>query len=299
MLRHKAAGRPHLPSLATPRKRSTCGVATGADEDLYNTPLHVGALFIILAVSTLACSFPMMAARLPSLRVPAYFFFVVRHFGTGVLIATAFVHLLPTAFILLGDPCLSGFWTDDYPAMPGAIALAGIFLVTVVEMVFHPSRRIRPTPAAENHCHLEATADREADAQDTTPPQEDSTVPLRAMGHLAGRSSSIGRSLSRIDQPGGPDQISPIDRQTVKIPPDLTVDEGNTDSSIDVLTPEQKHRKAVLQCVLLEVGILFHSVFIGITLSVSIGNEFIVILIAIAFHRKRVEWSLVIQYLVD
>ncbi|KAI1040065.1 hypothetical protein LB505_008294 [Fusarium chuoi] len=50
------------------------------------------------------------------------------------------------------------------------------------------------------------------------------------------------------------------------------------------LTPEQQQRKELLQCVLLELGILFHSVFIGMALSVSIGNEFIILLIAIVFH---------------
>lgn len=52
------------------------------------------------------------------------------------------------------------------------------------------------------------------------------------------------------------------------------------------LTPEQQQRKELLQCVLLELGILFHSVFIGMALSVSIGNEFIILLIAIVFHRE-------------
>jgi zinc transporter ZupT len=36
---------------------------------------------------------------------------------------------------------------------------------------------------------------------------------------------------------------------------------------------------------LLEAGILFHSVFIGLALSVSTGPAFIVLLIAIAFHQ--------------
>ncbi len=48
----------------------------------------------------------------------------------------------------------------------------------------------------------------------------------------------------------------------------------------------QKHQKAVLQCMLLEMGILFHSVFIGMALSVSVGKQFYVLLIAITFHRK-------------
>lgn len=48
----------------------------------------------------------------------------------------------------------------------------------------------------------------------------------------------------------------------------------------------QNHKKALLQCLLLEIGILFHSVFIGMALSMAIGNEFIVLLIAITFHRE-------------
>jgi zinc transporter ZupT len=56
-------------------------------------------------------------------------------------------------------------------------------------------------------------------------------------------------------------------------------------AQMPALTPEQQQRKELLQCVLLEVGILFHSIFIGMALSVSIGNEFIILLIAIVFHQ--------------
>lgn len=51
------------------------------------------------------------------------------------------------------------------------------------------------------------------------------------------------------------------------------------------LTPQQKHKKALLQVALLEMGILFHSVFIGMALSVTGGPSFIVLLIAIVFHQ--------------
>lgn len=61
--------------------------------------------------------------------------------------------------------------------------------------------------------------------------------------------------------------------------------EGHTLSMAELAT-SQTLRKARLQCVLLEVGILFHSIFIGMALSVSIGSEFVILLIAIAFHRK-------------
>ncbi|KIW85555.1 hypothetical protein Z517_00947 [Fonsecaea pedrosoi CBS 271.37] len=230
------------------RKRSTCP-DDSANEDLYNTPLHVGALFIILLVSTLACSFAMLASRFPGLRLPAHFFFVIRHFGTGVLIATAFVHLLPTAFISLGDPCLTGFWNDDYPAMPGAIALAGIFLVILVEMIFHPCRRIRPRP--EGH----PTGDHAlTDTSHGNPSQTDPTGPLRDMGPLVGKQSSIGRSLSRVNDARDVDQIEEMNSSKVNARPSSHGEhDGTSAEPMRTLTRDQKLRKARLQCVLLEI----------------------------------------------
>jgi hypothetical protein len=123
--------------MTTPGKPSCESVSNLSS---YNTPLHVGAIFIILFVSFTACAFPLIVVRFPRLRIPPTFLFIVRHFGTGVLIDTAFVHLLPTAFISLTDPCLPKFWNEDYPAMAGALALAAVFLIAVVEMVFSPGK---------------------------------------------------------------------------------------------------------------------------------------------------------------
>lgn len=48
---------------------------------------------------------------------------------------------------------------------------------------------------------------------------------------------------------------------------------------------EAQNKKLLLQCLLLEAGILFHSVFIGMALSVATGTSFIVLLVAISFHQ--------------
>lgn len=44
-------------------------------------------------------------------------------------------------------------------------------------------------------------------------------------------------------------------------------------------------QRQLLQCLLLEAGILFHSVFIGMALSVATGTSFVVLLVAICFHQ--------------
>ena len=48
---------------------------------------------------------------------------------------------------------------------------------------------------------------------------------------------------------------------------------------------EQNPQRLFLQCLLLEAGILFHSIFIGMAVSVAQGTQFVVLLIAICFHQ--------------
>lgn len=249
--------------------------------DEYDVPLHVGALLIIMFVSTAACLFPLVAQRIPRLRIPDAVFFAIRHFGTGVLIATAFVHLLPTAFECLNDPCLGAFWAEDYQPMPGAIALAGVFFVIVIEMVFSPARHIPscPQPPAD----AAGTGNRSRASMYGSASQPGTPVERRSIelshqddqvtpqGQLtpANAEGAVAAGL----EPKGPGAGAPRSRDAEMLTP------------AHFLTEEQKLKKHILQCVLLEVGILFHSVFIGMALSVSIGNEFVILLIAIAFHR--------------
>ena len=49
--------------------------------------------------------------------------------------------------------------------------------------------------------------------------------------------------------------------------------------------PNQDPQKMFLQCLLLEASILFHSIFIGMAVSVATGTAFVVLLIAICFHQ--------------
>jgi zinc transporter 1/2/3 len=242
---------------------ASCQTGSAYDPEGYNLGLHVGALFVVLAVSSLACAFPLLVLRFPRLRIPAAVLFIVRHFGTGVLLATAFVHLLPTAFTSLGDPCLSGFWTDDYPAMPGAIALLAIFLIAGIEMTFSPEKRCCAAPM-------------EAGTGVIAMPGGTHCRTVAEDGRCGSIEGQLGNSPVITRPPTGSDKNHDH--------PDAKFD-ADADAKI-TLTTEQEHRKAFLQCVLLEIGILFHSIFIGMNLSVSAGREFVILFIAIVFHRK-------------
>jgi zinc transporter 1/2/3 len=111
---------------------------------------------------------------------------------------------------------------------------------------------------------------------------------LRDMGPLIGRSASISRAIGRLGE-GNEEVIRVVSAPDIQAchEKDNRAIHEDTERSDDTfaLTPEQKQRKETLQVYLLEMGILFHSVFIGMSLSVSVGSEFVILLIAIVFHR--------------
>src|SRR5699024_8679225 len=97
--------------------------------------------------------------------------------------------------------------------------------------------------------------------------------------------SSIGQGLSQLDQIHQLAERNDA-AQVSKQEDNTAIQDSGAESLSEVqLSPEMKLRKERLQCVLLEMGILFHSVFIGMALSVSVGTDFIVLLIAIIFHQ--------------
>ncbi|KAF8445406.1 Zinc/iron permease [Terfezia claveryi] len=267
------------------RSSLVCGGGKLKGDD-YNLGLHVMALFVVLTQSTLACAFPLIAKKFRWLRIPPTFLFYARHFGTGVLIATAFVHLLPTAFISLNDPCLPKIWNQDYPAMPGAIAMAAVFFVTIVEMIFargHMCGGNLAGPAVD----VERGTGKSKRTRVTDPIPEEESYDKSAIGGveqagfgMAGNRRSRSHSMSR--------GLRALAEQQAQAYGEKDLNLINTNNNMDrpvILTPEQIHKKALLQCLLLELGILFHSVFIGMALSVTGGPEFLVLLLAIIFHQ--------------
>lgn len=303
--------------------RPQCG-SSGKVQN-YDLGLHVFALFLILFLSILACAFPIAAKKIPGIPVPRRALFLSRHFGTGVLLATAFVHLLPTAFMSLTDPCLSPFWNEGYPAMAGFIAMVSMFVVVGIEMFFATKG------AGHSHGSDYITVSDEAD---TTTGDRDSLHSTKAgLGHLrpdagargrysdylnGGEGSSINGSSVALISPASPafpdkrQKDGPTDEEDCDLelddyePPEET-DEGRqgisgTGSHMPRngqappphghghlspagLSEYQKQQRALLQCLLLEAGILFHSIFIGMAVSVATGTAFVVLLIAISFHQ--------------
>ncbi|KAI9891018.1 MAG: hypothetical protein M1814_003369 [Vezdaea aestivalis] len=276
-------------------KRPACG--SGDSKASYNTALHVIALIIILTLSTLACGFPILVRHFPSLPVPHKFLFLSRHFGTGVLIATAFVHLLPTAFVSLTHPCLPPFWNKGYPAMAGLIAMTSVLTVVGIEMFF--------ATKGAGHIHggdYGSVPEEEGLAKN----QNGNAKPghHRQTSFRPFRQAKLGNGSPVVEDERSREGSSRglMDEELLQHSPAVNDNDKFHDSEddldLDELDPQTRQvtsepttpqgpsqKKALLQVMLLEAGILFHSVFIGLALSVSTGPPFVVLLIAISFHQ--------------
>ena len=259
-----------------------------------------------------ACSFPIIVRRFPDLPIPVphRFLFLSRHFGTGVLIATAFVHLLPTAFSSLLDPCLPSFWNEGYPAMPGLIAMVSVLTVVGIEMFFatrgaghmHGSEydAVSDEHGSQGHTHTNGGLKRPSRARSQSlRPFRDTGFHEREEDHIPlCRTSGSTENLvpkSTIPQSPAIPNGTLHDADTSDHDSDLDLDDLDPTAEPSAHTPSnhpaaqlsthQLQQKMLLQCLLLEAGILFHSIFIGMALSVSVGPPFIVLLIAISFHQ--------------
>lgn len=87
--------------------------------------LRIGAIFILLASSALTTLFPIVTKRVPRLTIPSSAFDFAKYFGSGVIIATAFMHLLEPGADELASPCLN----ENFQEYPFAFAFAMISLL--------------------------------------------------------------------------------------------------------------------------------------------------------------------------
>jgi len=294
---------------------------------------------MVLAASLFGAGFPVAAKKVSWLKVPQKAFFMCKHFGTGVLIATAFVHLLPVAFGNLQNPCLPDLFTTQYPAMPGVIMMGSMFCLFVMEMWLNSKTGghshggpmgfdSKPSPAARSHAHAHA-----APAYGNAPPRPprytvDNDFESDDMDYEKKLAQKMYEENSRNqvypqDPFGDNNEIGPHsempawfivfyeqyvrqrlemvkmikassptqhqhqhqqEKRMTIIPDGPTIDSPYLDPETGRPVDPMVFKKMSMNITLLEGGILFHSVFVGMTISITIEG-FVILLVAILFHQ--------------
>lgn len=202
--------------------------------------LRIASVFVIWFGSTFGAVFPVFAKNNRTFGVPEWSFFIAKFFGSGVIIATAFIHLLSPAEDALRDPCLTGPITE-YDWVSGIILMTIFVLFFVELMVMRYS-----TVAAPDHSGHVVDATKEG----VEPVIDD----RRLSSHMPGN-----------------DHLGHANRHN-------SIEEANNPFSFE------DYKAQLTSIFILEFGIIFHSVFIGLTLAVS-GDEFTTLFIVLVFHQ--------------
>ncbi|KAG2641066.1 zinc transporter 8-like [Panicum virgatum] len=224
--------------------------------------LKIAAFFSILVCGALGCCLPVLGRRVPALRPDGDVFFLVKAFAAGVILATGFIHILPDAFEKLTSKCLpAGEPWQDFPfagfgAMVGAI---GTLVVDTVATGYFTRIHFKDSAAAAG---VSAAGVRDEEKQQAT---------AAAPPHAAG---------------GGDDHEGHVHMHT-------HATHGHAHGSTALVAAvgggegDKEHalRHRVIAQVL-ELGIVVHSVIIGISLGASEEPSTIKpLVVALSFHQ--------------
>ncbi|EGU81899.1 hypothetical protein FOXB_07604 [Fusarium oxysporum f. sp. conglutinans Fo5176] len=167
----------------------------------YKIGIRIGMLFVVLVASSIGVFGPILMSTFVPVRSNIVLT-ILKQFGTGVIISTAFVHLFTHAFMMFGNECLGEL---QYEATTAAIVMAGLFISFLIEFCVQRAMRWQLTKKTE------------------------------------------------------------------------------TDSAY--LSPKAVEKAEMANITIMEAGIIFHSILIGITLVVAGDSFFITLSIVIIFHQ--------------
>lgn len=296
-------------------------------------PSRISAMCIIFVVSLFASSFPLLSKRLTFLQIPRIVFFIGKHFGTGVILSTAFVHLLQDSFEALRHPNLRPHSKiGDFTGLIVLSSLLFIFLIEYISTAYvdrlHSYSSPIPspkssTPTTAASTPVPATINRRTD----TPNPIESCAAQSERTHLVSSHSSQSPRRTRSFSYGSTSQPHRHDsyffeghhRHEARCSHDthhergfkLSSSYGPEDFEQDIVTgivdvhdrelhAEHGHshmldsqieevqvgkKRQIVGILVLQLGIMIHSVIIGLTLAITQGPEFTSLLVAIIFHQ--------------
>lgn len=291
---------PHSVDLETADPRAVvCYMNASPNDYDGRVGLRISALFVILATSSLTTFFPVLATRIPRLRIPRYVYLFARYFGAGVIIATAFIHLLDPAYEEIGPASCVGMTKGwDAYSWPPAIAMTAVMLIFLldygaewyVENKYECEADVsieKVITTCPGHTTDGANSTDDGNTSEShddchTSPRQHSTV-----GHDAHASHQFLHS-------GDQDAQNPVPQTPAPSPTGTHSSHGHSKDTIDIeshafLTgdsPESERifREQIAAFLILEFGVLFHSVIIGLNLGV-VGEEFSTLYPVVVFHQ--------------
>lgn len=224
-----------------------CYLNSGGNEYDGRLGARIAALFVILIVSTAVTFFPVVAKRVRRLRIPLYVYLFARYFGAGVIVATAFIHLLDPAYDEIGPAScvgMTGGWAN-YAWCP-AIVLVSVMFIFIMDF------------SADRYVELKYGPRSGPDEEEVITGHSANNRALNA-DKEAMALEAYKNKFSSEDMDGAVEEWSPAQ--------------------------EQSYKQQIAAFYILEFGVIFHSIVIGLNLGV-VGEEFKTLFVVLVFHQS-------------
>ncbi|KAI1114623.1 ZIP zinc/iron transport family [Nemania sp. NC0429] len=249
---------------------------TGNDYD-GRLGLRISSIFVILVGSLLGAVVPVILAKHSKMKVNGTAFFIAKYFGSGVIIGTAFLHLLSPAFEALNNPCLPDGPIKEYD-FAAAICLITVFVMFTVELLVSRFDIFGHSHGhGDNHGHHDLEqGDPVVSVRKESPQTSDD---LENSDTSVTPAESNNRILSNPEVKTG--------FRAPGLPNDVSYPPGGQDHLGHHREHEDDNVSLAAQMTaifILEFGVVFHSIFIGLTLAVA-GEEFNVLYVVLVFHQ--------------
>lgn len=259
----------------------------------YNGQLaaRISSVFVVLITSTVVTFFPVVARRIQALKIPNMAYVVARYLGSGVILATAFVHLLDPSYYEIGsNTCvgMTGNWTQY--SWPPAFVLA--FIAVTFMLDFGASLYVESKYGITRGQSGSTKIIAGRGAHEDEPfPRLDGEM-LRVDPHHQQQAQGIVVSSDQQQQqPGEMGQKQPTtkeqkEQKNKQQQQQQQQSAASLDSrDLEALEDRNSVRQHIAAFLILEFGVLFHSVIIGLTLGV-VGKEFKILYVVIIFHQS-------------
>jgi len=221
-------------------------------EKVYPMSATIGGIIAILYCSFVGTILPIIFKKKYSLREDTLLFSCIKLFGTGVILAVAFIHMvIPAGQILASEYTYEVF--TSYTSFAGVFAILGIILTHIIQV--YTSHFLYKN--SDNHGHLNSKS-------------SESSVSISVDSNDSKSDGEITEEKIWHKKNNKTERISTVD--------------GCVEEQHGLLHLMENKEKQII-CYLLEIGISLHSILIGVAFGMTNGEELLPLMVALVFHQ--------------
>lgn len=269
----------------------------------YNLSDHIAGVFIVLGVSCVGVLLTIVLGTNKKITNNKRLLFalqILKFFGIGVIAATAWIHILPDAFTIFTDPCLlnQGEWGVYGSSYVGLFGLTASYVVQGFEFCTitrreakkraankkkESVRKDQQEPNASDASLRKSSTDKANKEHEKEERTRDLLASETGPTHEGDSSRDKNDEDSHRHHDHDHDQDHAHGHRHERDVGTLHDVAGHSHSLTHAIADEEDTVKDI-GTLMLELGILTHSVIIGLALGVA-TTEFFTLLIAICFHQ--------------